>query len=237
MPPSPTTTPTRRFPRNERISKIVAVTRKLLEEVGYNNIVTNEVAARCGISEATIYKYFDSKRDLLIKVAEEWYRELLSENYRSFAGMSALEALRHVIWRHFSIVKRDPALSKFMLLDLRPDPEYRNMPIYQLNRKLLAQVTVVIKTYMESGDLRSDVPVSLVRDMIFGCIEHQTWAYLRNEGDFLIDEATEGMVKIIYEGLRTKGAKADYNPGEKFTETVNQLESITQRLEKAVKKK
>ena len=43
--------------------------------------------------------------------------------------------------------------------------------------------------------------MELLRDLIFGGIEHQAWAYLRGEGDFSIDGTTEGITTVIYRGM------------------------------------
>lgn len=232
MPTPRTRSATRRLPRDERISKIMTVTRAMLAEKGYNNLVTTEVAERCGISEATIYKYFDSKRDLLIKVAEQWFDELLREDHRSVSGRSTLEALRQLIWRNLSIVRREPALTRFVLLDLRPDPAYRSMSIFELNRRFTAQVTEVLRDGVAKGELRNDVPISLLRDMIFGCIEHQTWAYLRGEGDFSVDEVTDGIATVVVRGMRTHpGAPAD-SAEHALDDTVRRLELVAARLER-----
>ena len=217
-----------RLPRDERITRILSVTRELLDEKGYDRILTTEIAERCGLSEAAIYKYFESKRDLLIQVAEKWFEEMLAEDHRSFEGMSAFEALRHVIWRHLSIVKRHRELTRFVLLDLRPDPAYRSMPLYALNRKLLSQVPELLRTYIASGDLRGDIPLPVIRDLIFGAIEHQTWAYLRNEGDFSIEESTKGIAQVLFEGLRTSRTPASATP---LDAAIGRLERLADRLE------
>lgn len=233
MPKPPARVVRRRLPRDERISKIMAVTRTMLNEKGYDNIVTAEVAERCGISEATIYKYFDSKRDLLIQVAMQYFEELLREDRPDLAGRGALESLRMVVWRSLSVVRREPAMTRFVLLDLRPDPAYRAMPIFELNRRFTAQVTEVLQEGMRTGELRSDVPVRLLRDMIFGCIEHQTWAFLRGEGDFSVDEVTEGIITVIIRGMATVRAADSDPPGPDLGATVARLERVAARLEQA----
>lgn len=211
----------------------MAVTRAMLAEKGYENIVTAEVAERCGVSEATIYKYFDSKRDLLMRVAELWFEDLLREEHRSVAGQSALEALRQLVWRNLSVVRREPALTRFVLLDLRPDPAYRNMPVFDLNRRFTTQVTEALRAGVRSGELQGDVPVGLLRDMIFGCIEHQTWAYLRGEGDFSVDAAADGIATVVFRGMRA--LPADAKPGAKpaLGDVVARLERVAAKLEQA----
>lgn len=232
MPPPRTRPTTRRLPRDERISKIMSVTRAMLAEKGHNNLVTTEVAERCGISEATIYKYFDSKRDLLIKVAEQWFDDMLREDHRSVSGRGTLEALRQLVWRNLSLVRREPALTRFVLLDLRPDPAYRSMSIFELNRRFTAQVAEVLREGVQTGELRGDVPINLLRDMIFGCIEHQTWAYIRGEGDFSVDDVTDGIATVIFRGMRTETATTKVGGEQDLGEVVRRLERVAVRLEK-----
>ena len=232
MPPPSTRPTTRRLPRDERISKIMSVTRAMLAEKGHNNLVTTEVAERCGISEATIYKYFDSKRDLLIKVAEQWFDEMLREDHRSVSGRGTLEALRQLVWRNLSLVRREPALTRFVLLDLRPDPAYRSMSIFELNRRFTAQVAEVLREGVQTGELRGDVPINLLRDMIFGCIEHQTWAYIRGEGDFSVDDVTDGIATVIFRGMRADTAAPKAGGEQDLGEVVRRLERVAARLEK-----
>ncbi|MFP1644668.1 helix-turn-helix domain-containing protein [Pontitalea aquivivens] len=73
MAEKPTRTGTRRLPRDQRIAIILQDARAVLREKGYEQFLTAEVAERCNISEGTIYKYFPTKRDLLIRVAEDWF--------------------------------------------------------------------------------------------------------------------------------------------------------------------
>ena len=62
-----------------RISEIIATTREIIREKGYEGVLTPEVAQRCGISEATIFKYFPTKRELLRTVTEQWFGEVLDQ--------------------------------------------------------------------------------------------------------------------------------------------------------------
>jgi TetR/AcrR family transcriptional regulator, fatty acid metabolism regulator protein len=230
---------TRRLPRDERTAKIMAVARTMLSEKGYENILTAEIAQRCAISEATIYQHFASKRDLLIKVAEQWFEELLREQRPSLVGRTAKECLHQVVWASLSVVRREPALTRFVLLDLRPDPAYRSMPVFELNRRFTVQVADVLEAGVKSGELQGDVPVRLLRDMVFGCIEHQTWAFIRGSGDFSVDEVTEGIVTVIYRGMRAGEDKAKSTGSNAGTagliEALERIERVAGRLERVVR--
>jgi TetR/AcrR family fatty acid metabolism transcriptional regulator len=201
---------TYRLPRDERMSEIMSVTRQMLAEMGYKNITTLEIAQRCHISEGAIFRHFPTKRDLLIKVAEAWFEELLSVDEGDEAGTSPRDRLRREIGYALSIIRKEPTLTRYVLMELRPDPEYRSMRLYQLNRQFTNRIRNALTAAIASGDLRSDVPVDLLRDMIFGSIEHQTWAFLRDEGDFDVEAAADGIMTVIWRGMQTgRAAPAD----------------------------
>ncbi len=204
MPHSPPPRVRNRLSPDERISEIMAITRQMLSEKGYEKIITSEVADRCGISEATIYKYFASKRDLLVRVAEQWFEEILAvDDQHATTTKGIRDRLRRLVWESLAVVRKEPSLTRFVLMELRSDPSYRSMHIYTLNRKFTGKISAVLNQAVKTGEFRNDVPVSLLRDMIFGCIEHQIWTFLRGEGDFSVDLAADGISNVIYRGMAT----------------------------------
>jgi TetR/AcrR family transcriptional regulator, fatty acid metabolism regulator protein len=187
---------------DERIAELVAAARTLLAEVGYERFLPAEVARRCDVSEATVYRYFPTKRELLVRVAETWFDEILVALEPGVTRQaSTYERLRYVVRYAVEVVRREPTLTRFILNELRPDPEFRSTAIHQLNRRFTGVVSQVLRDAVARGDFRDDVSVELLRDMIFGGIEHRAWAYLRGEGDFSTDRVTDGITTVIYRGM------------------------------------
>lgn len=191
----------KRLSPNDRIAEILAHARDLLVEKGHENFLPTDVAARCDVSEATIYRYFPTKRDLLISVAEQWFKEILEVLPAVEQHEDVFEKLRYFIHRSLSIVKNDPALSRMVLVELRSDPSYRAMPIYKMNRRFTSTVTKLVIEGRNKGIFRNDCPPAVIRDMVFGCIEHRTWAYLRGQGDVSVEEDANSIAQIIFRGL------------------------------------
>ena len=189
---------------DERIAELVAASRALLAEVGYERFLPAEVARRCGVSEATVYRYFPTRRELLVRVAETWFDEILVALEPGVTQQEGTyERLRYVVRYAVEVVRREPTLTRYILNELRPDPGFRSTTIHQLNRRFTGVVRQVLADAVARGDFRDDVGVELLRDMVFGGIEHQAWAYLRGEGDFSIDRTTEGITTVIYRGMAT----------------------------------
>ena len=218
---------TRRLPRDQRVAIIMQGARDVLRERGYEQFLTSEVAERCGISEGTIYKYFATKRDLLIQVAEAWFEEFLTTETPPNVQRPIRDRLFHVIWNNLSLVRRQPTLSRFVLMELRPDPNFRSMRIYEINKRIAEKVMEVIRDGVARGYVRGDISLKLIRDMIFGAIEHQTWAFLRGEGDFSVEDSAEGITDVVLRGIAARPAAA---PGD-WESAVARIETVATRLE------
>jgi TetR/AcrR family fatty acid metabolism transcriptional regulator len=215
-----------RLSSDDRINDIMAAARAAVTEKGYEKVLISEIAERAGVVEGTIYRYFDNKRDLLVKVAEAWFGEALSEDSRIDSIDGTMNKLRHLAWRTLSIIRREPVLARFMLMELRPDSSYRGSPFFDLNQRFTSDALRVCKQAIASGEFHDDVSAAMLRDMLFGCIEHRTWAFLRGEGEFSIEEVADGVAKVIYRGMLAQPAAAA---------GTDKLDEITARLEQVVK--
>ena len=214
-----------RLSSDDRINDIMAAARAVVTEKGYEKVLISEIAERAGVVEGTIYRYFDNKRDLLVKVAEAWFGEALAEDSRVDTIDGTQNKLRHLAWRTLNVIRREPVLARFMLMELRPDPGYRGSPFFDLNQRFTSDALRVCKQAIASGEFHDDVSAPMLRDMLFGCIEHRTWAFLRGEGEFSIDEVADGVARVIYRGMRVAPPA---EPG------ADRLDAIAARLERAI---
>jgi TetR/AcrR family fatty acid metabolism transcriptional regulator len=213
-----------RLTRSERMADIMRCAGALLRAQDDREGIVAEIAAQLGIVEGTIYRYFPTKRDLIVQVAEDWYEGMLADYDRELAGISGTQArLRFMVWRHLTVMHDEPAMCRLVLDELRADRGYRKTSIYQLNRQYTQRTLAIIKDGIASGELRADVPLTMVRDMIYGGIEHHTWAYLRGEGTFSPEQAADEIIAIVYRGI----AAPQENMG-----AVARLEDVTNRLER-----
>ena len=62
----------------QRVRDILRVGREVFAERGYERATTTEVAQRLGVSEATVFTYFRSKRELCMRVIQDWYDEIIT---------------------------------------------------------------------------------------------------------------------------------------------------------------
>ena len=194
-------------------------------ERGYAEASITEIAQRAGVVEGSIYRYFASKRELLIKVVEDWYQEMLADYDQQLQSVRGTwNRLRFMIWKHLSTIHREPALCRLVFAELRPGAEYRSTGVFELNRAYTNRTLDILREGIAAGELRADIPLTLVRDLVYGCIEHHTWAFLRGEGDFAVDETADAITDIVHRGLAVGAASRD--------EADERLERVSSRLER-----
>jgi TetR/AcrR family fatty acid metabolism transcriptional regulator len=221
-----------RLPPERRIADILLAARDVFTEKGYHEALISDIADRAGVVEGSIYRFFSNKRDLLVKTVEHWYEEILAHDEERFHGVRGTwNRIRFIVHDHLLTIRRQPALSRLVFQELRPDPEYRNTRLFQLNQAYTHRIVDILRAAMASGELRSDVSPSLVRDMVFGAVEHRTWAFLRNEGEFNIDETADGIAELIYRGLVVRPAEdAPTSLAHRLERAVEKLEAMTEAV-------
>lgn len=216
-----------RLPRERRIADLMRASREVFSEKGYEGAAISEIAERAGVVEGSIYRYFENKRALLVRVVEDWYEEMLANFDRDLEGIHGTRnRVRYMIWRHLATIEREPALCRLVFGVLRSGDDYRNTTVFELNRQYTRRTMDILKDGITAGELRADLPVKVVRDLVYGCVEHHTWAYLRGEGTLSAEQSADAITDIVFEGIaRPKTSRAP--------DLVQRLEAVASRLERA----
>ena len=178
-----------------RVKEILVAARQVFSDNGYENATTLDIARQAGISEATVFSYFASKRDLCMQVIKGWYDEIslvLEQEVPQVAGTRA--QLHFVVRKHLVTLMQDgTGMCKLVLSEGRSaDAEFAGM-IAELKRRYTAPLMKVLAAAQRSGEVRQDMPLPLLRDMVYGSMEHVLWDYMvnRNKPDI---ETTAGQL-------------------------------------------
>lgn len=214
-----------RLPLDRRVSDILKAAREVVEEKGYEGVTMSEIAERADIVEGTVYRYFKNKDELLLRVAEEWFVECYSDLVDGSAFSGVYNKLRYLIWHSLKTIKAGRAISRYVMTEVRPKLDYKDTAIFELNRGYTEQMRNLFREAIDSGEFQHDVPERLLRDMVFGTIEHSTWRFLRGEGDFDPAEVADEIAAVVYRGMSAKPLAED-----KFSHLVTRLEKAADVL-------
>jgi AcrR family transcriptional regulator len=203
----------------------------VFSEKGYSDALVSEIAERAGVVEGSVFHYFPTKRELLIKAVEQWYTSLIWDHEHRLPSISGTwNRLRFMIFGHLKVMHEEPGMAKLIIDEIRPGPEYRATAIYQLNRNYTRLTLQIIDEAVATGEFRSDIAHGVVRAMIYGGVEHVVFAYLRGEGDFSPDEAADSITDIVYRGLASDTSRQS----ALLSDPIRRIQSGLDRLKQLV---
>ena len=194
--------------RGERMDGILDAAQAVFCERGYEGTVVAEVAARLGVVEGTVFKYFPTKRELLLKALERWYLRMADDYAHDLAGVEGARArLRLLVWRHLRSLRENPQLCRLMFREVRSGGDYRGSRLHALNRRYTGLLTATIEDGIKAGQFRGDVPPALLRDLVYGGIEHHAWNYFQGRGRLDVDAVTGQIMTVLYEGIAPRARR------------------------------
>jgi TetR/AcrR family transcriptional regulator, fatty acid metabolism regulator protein len=195
-----------RFPQSEgppgRI-KIANALRELLSEKDFNSITTSEISSKSGVNEALIYRYFGDKRGLLHQVLKEQldeFVERISEDFHDKSG--ALNKLRKMIRSSIEFYDRDRVFSKMLLIEVRNYPGYFDSETYKVIKEYTNMLLACIKEGISSGEIRSDISSTYLRQIVLGAIEHMVLPAVMHNSKIDVDEYQREISRVLIEGVQ-----------------------------------
>ena len=202
-------------------------------EKEYGSALLSEIADRCGVVEGAIYKHFTGKRDLLIHVVERWYQRKLADYDAQLRGVKGTwNRLRFMIWKHLKVIHDEPAMVRLIINELRAGEDYRDTDVYALTRQYTQRTIAIVEEGVASGEFRKDVPVRIMRDMIYGGVEHHTWSFLRGDAQFSPDHTADAITDLVYRALATDKRSHEFS----MHQAVERLNEVALRMESSLTK-
>jgi TetR/AcrR family fatty acid metabolism transcriptional regulator len=186
-----------------RRNQILDAAAAVFAEKGFHRATTKEIARAAGVSEGTIYNYFDSKADLLIGIMTRLAElETLDEEL-----MGALQGDVHdffiAMFRHrMGRIQQGQEMLQAVLPEVMVNPELRERFYQQYVLRIATLLEQYLRARIELGHIRSvDVPLAVrtVQGMFVGLL------LLRILGDEPLrsgwDELPEVLATLIFDGL------------------------------------
>ncbi len=193
-----------------RRNQILDAAASVFAEKGYHRATTKEIASAAGVSEGTIYNYFDNKADLLIgmmtRLAE--LRELpreLEDALHSDAREFLVTIFRDRMGR---IVQSHEQMFQAILPEILANPELRERYYQEFVQPTAIMLEGYIQARVQQGDVRPidvSLAVRAVQGMFVGLL------MMRMLGDGPIragwDDLPEVIGTIIFDGLSPRGGE------------------------------
>jgi AcrR family transcriptional regulator len=146
-----------------RREQIVGAATRVFAEKGFRRATTREVAREAGVSEGTIYNYFENKDALLLAILDRLneterraadFEEGMATDFRGF-----LEAY---LRRRMALIWEDREVFRVVLSEMLVDAELRGLYLRQVVAPTMRIAEENFRTRMERGEVReTDAPLAM----------------------------------------------------------------------------
>ena len=189
--------------RANRADSIMNAAQKVFAAKDFGQATISEIAKLAGISDATVYEYFDNKEDILWSLAVRHFATYSQDISSVFEIKKPMRKLRRLIKYHFSIFLAEREFLKIFLLQLQLNGYFYESKAFGMFRTYYSVIEDVIEEGKETGCFSSAVNARVFRNMFLGAFSHLAlrWLIVRDSSDTdrmeEIDQVTEPLISAV----------------------------------------
>jgi AcrR family transcriptional regulator len=200
---------TKRLTREQRETQILEAATKIFASKGFRAATTKEIATQAGVSEGTIYNYFDSKYDLLIAMSQRLALESLQQLDHLPPQEDVRAFVTAVVRDRFDLLMKNMDLIRALMPEVLVDDELRQAYLEQVLAPALSYLGQLIEGRTRAGVFRK-VKSDIVGRAMIGAVMSFGYLWLRQPSE-LDTASTQDMVSeivgLFLDGLRVRPAE------------------------------
>ncbi|AKU16391.1 TetR/AcrR family transcriptional regulator [Luteipulveratus mongoliensis] len=142
----------------------------LLQEKGFRQVTTAEIARRAGVSTATVYRWWDSKADVLLDAVHEQ-----GDRYPAFEEGD--DTFTELLTEVRGVIRFYASATGQATLDLVAESRFDDDLARGLRERFIAgrraSAKAVLRRGIERGEVRSDLRLDAAVDAIWGALYYR----------------------------------------------------------------
>lgn len=187
----------------KRQMEIVRAAIQVIARQGYEKLTTKNIAKSLGVSDASLYRHFDSKKEL-IKMILCYFEDISCEVIQSIKtqNLPPLDRIRRFANSRYEMFEKEPDLAKVMFSEelFKNDPDFEQyfMSIMHIHRD---EILCYIVEGQQQNVIRTNVNPSHIFSIIVGSMRLLVTQWNLSKREFVLtsegNNLTETIIKLI----------------------------------------
>lgn len=180
-----------------RRESILSAAREVFNYKGFHGATTSEISQKAGVAEGTIFRYFKTKKELLLAVFEPLETAWAAEFIRGAAEQEDEDTLRFYLKKQLYLVKENFELFKIFFYESQFHPELREKLTNKVVQKTLVPVESYLEEQVKEGKYR-EIDIPTAARALFGMLAvFIAWEEVLQAEDHIKFDEVEVVERII----------------------------------------
>ena len=146
-----------------RRTQILMGAAQVFVEKGFHKSTTKEIAKAAGVSEGTIYNYFDTKRELLVALMDTAMTESLKRIILDNPPENPRELITAIMRDRYQLAKESGHLMAPVIAEVFSDDELRELLYQRVLMPIASHLERYVQFHIASGKFRQIDPLLVTR--------------------------------------------------------------------------
>jgi TetR/AcrR family fatty acid metabolism transcriptional regulator len=198
---------------DDKRKRILQAAVKVFARKGYFAARVSDIARRAGVADGTIYLYFKSKEDILVRLFDEVMAEQAEEMGKAIDGLpSAPERLRAIAERHLRALGGNRDLAVVFQVELRQSTRFMERFTASWLGDYFALITDVIEQGQREGALRADLNKKVATKAFFGALDELVTSWIIGGKGYDLEKLAAPVVDLFLRGATAPRKAASGRP-------------------------
>jgi len=189
---------------DKRRHQILEAAVKVFSEKGFEGSTTKEIAKKARVSEGTIFRYFKTKKDILLNLINILTEKSLFQFIEDVEqGLDTREALKNLLKLHYRLIIQNFELLKIIFYEIQFHKELRE----EFYKNVVSRVLPILEKNIAEQKIRTDVDPQLAAQTLLGIfigiIMVRTMVE-EHEGRQDEDKIISNILDILFNGIKKR---------------------------------
>lgn len=182
---------------------IILAAIEIFAKEGYHEAKISQIAELANVATGSVYLYFESKEDLLIKIFSDLWIKLISlvKSFYDRDDLTSIEKLDGFIDTVFDVFTANPKLA---LLFVKEQPHFlqnTNNKLNSLYNNFLEIGELILDEGVKSNNFNKNLNKSITKNFIYGGVRHLLHLWALNPDEYPLNKVRQDVKYIVKKGI------------------------------------